>query len=310
MSFTFTAFKAYHGDSFLLSTPNSHILIDGGTANTYGQIIDKINDVKLNAIVVTHVDYDHIGGIINLINDDSIDVDECDFYMNHPDLAVTYQGEKVAYKHGDSLNELIKKKNKTFIPLHSCNEISIGDFNILVLSPLKKDLNTLHKNWNASKIIEDGELRYLSRQINNGDIINKSSIAFIASLKNQSVLFLGDSNPQIICNNLKNIGYSINNPINLSMLKLSHHGSQHNTNKELLEIINCSNYYISTNGGNYNHPDKETIKLLSDRTDELNTTFNIYLNYDIEDDIRSRCNFKFEKLNFIYKNDVSSNELN
>ncbi|MCF2304895.1 MBL fold metallo-hydrolase [Photobacterium carnosum] len=298
----FTSFKAMHGDSLLISTQKTKVLIDGGTPNTYGQIINTLDDNSLSAVFVTHVDYDHIGGIINLIEDDNYNIDNCIFYMNHPDLICEYQGNKVGFKHGDTVNDLLKRRKKTFNSIKSQDIINIDDIQLLALSPTENDILELHKNWNANKFYIDDQLTYIKRQKNNGDIINKSSIVLIITHNNINILLLGDAHAKPTCEELIKLGYSIKKPIFLDLIKISHHGSKHNTSKELLELVDCTNFYISTNGGNYNHPDKETIKLLADRATELNTTFNIYLNYDIEEDIRDKCIFSLKSLNFIYEN--------
>lgn len=72
-------YPADNGDAFLLSTDKTNILIDGGYARTYHSYIrpdlEEITnrDGCLNLVIVTHIDADHIGGIIYfLLNNDSI----------------------------------------------------------------------------------------------------------------------------------------------------------------------------------------------------------------------------------------------
>jgi beta-lactamase superfamily II metal-dependent hydrolase len=298
----FTSFRAMHGDAFLISTENSKILIDGGTPSTYGHISTTLNNVGLTAVLVTHVDFDHIGGIINLITDTKSNIKDCLFYMNHPDLIAEYQGDKVGFKHGDTIKSLLLKRGKSFIPVISRQTINMGDISILTLSPSADDVKSLHDHWDLSRVLKDGEYTYSERQKYNGDIINKSSIVFIASQDKKRILFLGDSHAKSTCDSLKLNGYTNDSPISIDLVKLSHHGSKHNTTAELLELIDCSRYYISTNGGHYGHPDKETIELLSNRASQLKVKFDIYLNYDLEDDIRKKCNFDLSNLNFIQQN--------
>ncbi|MCS6133851.1 MBL fold metallo-hydrolase [Shewanella baltica] len=298
----FTSFKALKGDAFLISVGVNNILVDGGTPNTYGQIASAIDESLLNAVFITHVDYDHIGGIINLINDFNFNLSDCAFYMNHPDLAVEYQGDEVGYKHGDSLQSILKKRNKEFSSLKSKDEIHIGEIVVSVLSPQVNILNDLHNNWNASKVFQDSGMSYSQRQINNGDIINKSSVVLLVTYGSRKILLLGDSHADTVCKVLKENAYSEVNPLCVELLKLSHHGSRHNTNDKMLKLIRCEKFYVSTNGASYGHPDSETIYLLQKRAAELNTVFTVYLNYDIEVEIRDKCSFELKNLEFKQEN--------
>ena len=67
---------AEYGDAILISITDSqdiHILIDGGTKETYEEFIKqemseiKRNGQKLNLLICTHMDYDHIGGLVQLL---------------------------------------------------------------------------------------------------------------------------------------------------------------------------------------------------------------------------------------------------
>lgn len=70
-----TIFPAVNGDSFFVETNESSILIDGGYVSTYRKFIKpKLEslrklDKNLNHLIVTHIDEDHISGIIKLIEE-------------------------------------------------------------------------------------------------------------------------------------------------------------------------------------------------------------------------------------------------
>jgi beta-lactamase superfamily II metal-dependent hydrolase len=296
----FSALKALTGDSFVIVWNDNALLIDGGMPNTYNFIRDKLSGKNLKAVFITHVDYDHIGGIINMIKADEVEHNESKFYMNSPDLAAHYNGSEVRYSHGDTLDIMLNALGHKFLPMtNTLDPITIDGLKITTLLPSEDTCITLCENWNASRIIEDGTYSYLKRQKNNGDIINKSSIVLVLEYHEARVLMLGDSHPDDVVGALVASKYK-----KFNMVKLSHHGSSHNTNKALLDEIECNKYFISTNGNIHEHPHSETIKLLSDRAVALEQVFSIYLNYDIEDEIRNRCQFKIKNLNFTFQQDV------
>ncbi|MEZ9524678.1 ComEC/Rec2 family competence protein [Enterovibrio norvegicus] len=295
----FISFRAYQGDAFIIRDNNTNILIDGGMPNTFGQIKSYIEEQPLDAVFVTHVDYDHLGGIFNLITDKDFEVNTCGFYMNHPEFPSEYQGEKVGFKHGHTLKDLLEKRGGTFKSITAEQKLKFGEIDVLVLSPEKETIKNLYLNWNKNITYENGRLKYKSKQTQSGDIINSSSSILLISCHNSKILMLGDSHAETAYKCISNLGFNAENKLSLSLLKLSHHGSKHNTSIDLLNIIDCNNFYISTNGGRYNHPDVETIQALENRANKLNTTFNVYLNYDIEEDIRHRCDFKITGLIFI-----------
>ncbi|MBB1466198.1 MBL fold metallo-hydrolase [Vibrio sp. SG41-7] len=295
----FISFGALQGDSFIVKSNSTNILIDGGMPSTYGQIREHLDHNGIDAIFITHVDYDHLGGIFNLVNDEELDLTSYQLFMNHPEFPSEYQGEEVGFKHGHSLKGVLEQRGKSFNQVTTNQELTFGNINVVVLSPDEVTVELLYESWESNIIYEDGILKYKKQQTQSGDIINKSSLILLLSCNGSNILMLGDSHAESACTSIKNRGYSAESPLPLNLLKLSHHGSSHNTNEELLALVDCTNYYISTNGGRYNHPDAETIQLLQERAAELGTSFTIYLNYDIEDDIRQRCNFPTSNLLFI-----------
>ncbi|MCH5586347.1 MBL fold metallo-hydrolase [Shimazuella sp. AN120528] len=73
-------FPASYGDSFLVSLGNkikTHILIDGGLKATYNCFLKtKLEEIsrlgeKISLLIVTHIDRDHIEGILELVHDNN-----------------------------------------------------------------------------------------------------------------------------------------------------------------------------------------------------------------------------------------------
>lgn len=105
---------------------------------------------------------------------------------------------------------------------------------------------------------------------------NESSIAFIIEYKTHKALFLGDSNPTVIITSLLELKEKENYEMNFDLVKVSHHGSLHNTTVELLNIISSSRWIISGNG-EHGNPDIDTIKLILKSNKEIQKQ--LYFNY-------------------------------
>ncbi|PQA54446.1 AVAST type 1 anti-phage system MBL fold metallo-hydrolase Avs1a [Siphonobacter curvatus] len=109
-------------------------------------------------------------------------------------------------------------------------------------------------------------------------ITNGSSISFILEIQEKKLLFLADAHPDIIVQSLKE--YDEKGLIKFDLIKVSHHGSFHNINKDLLDKIDSTKYIFSTNGDNHNHPHRETIAHIISRPSK--SCRELYFNYITE----------------------------
>jgi len=109
-------------------------------------------------------------------------------------------------------------------------------------------------------------------------VANGSSIAFLFEYAGRRLLLTGDAHPSVLVDGLRRLGYSEENPIQLDALKLAHHGSRANTSPELLRLLRCSRYLVSTSGARFDHPDMECLaRIARANGDDPDTTF--YFNY-------------------------------
>lgn len=88
-------------------------------------------------------------------------------------------------------------------------------------------------------------------------VTNRSSIAFLLRCGTKSALFLGDAHPSPIVGQLRAISPS--GPLDVDLLKVSHHGSRRNTSPDLLAAVKASHCLISTDGSKHGHPDIEAL---------------------------------------------------
>lgn len=312
----FIVLPAFHGDCILIKTYDIEhkefvILIDGGTAQTFRYSLkETIRDIsRINLLILTHIDSDHIAGLINLFKSSSIDnihIDE--IWMNNPDLVEVNSEELISVRQGDNLKNLIIDKK----PETKLSQISILDgvinrsgIEFTILSPTLDIVKGLYDRWEELRLSEKQKnksnissvqssytqsLEELSKipfcpdKSINDDIFNSSSIAFLLKCPDISLLLLADSRPEIITQNLISIGVSEKNPLVVDYVKVSHHGSLNNTSQELLSLISSNNYLISTNGGtaDHRHPSRETIARIVYNSNRTEERLNIFFNYSLK----------------------------
>ena len=89
---------------------------------------------------------------------------------------------------------------------------------------------------------------------------NGSSIAFLAEYRGKSCMFLGDAHSSVLVDSIRRLlAKRGEEKLEVDAVKLPHHGSQNNVSHELIELIACPRYLISTNGNIFEHPDAEAI---------------------------------------------------
>lgn len=318
--------KAFNGDSIWISfTKNErsmNILIDGGTSTTYSykdkkggkimegdlkQLIDciKFKGEKLDLVILTHIDDDHIDGFLKWFSTDGTAIQYIkEIWFNSGRTIKKYLNdilseiEPLAFKEKTTLTSVRQGVDfENYIRKEAIWDERViiqGDIidwngiSFQMLSPGKEKLEKLLKEW-KKKVPEsllDTSRKYdykktLKKLIDEDlfeedkDAYNGSSIAFILKNEGKNYLLLGDSHPSEIVIALKNLGYNKDNKLKVELFKLSHHGSQKNTSAELLNLIETNNYVVSTNGELHNHPDKATIA----RIVMSNPRAKIYFNY-------------------------------
>ena len=182
---------ALNGDCILVEFQTSHyILIDGGYVDTYeNYLLPTLKEIesrggKLDVVVVTHIDGDHISGIIRLLEDMPIGIGEIWYngYRHIQSVAVTTEDKEtfvhrsickesqseeckpISAKQGCTLSALIArngipwnipwKGNTIMAPM----SFTLGDAIIHVLSPNNEDIGTLESFW-KKRLIKDGLLK-------------------------------------------------------------------------------------------------------------------------------------------------------
>ncbi len=292
------ALPAHNGDCLLLEFLGDdgqlhYIWVDGGLVRSYQEFGKAVAEqliqqkAKIDLMVVTHVDQDHIGGILALCNDPAIPPDWIQqFWFNSGELLSAWLGEEPGSQRGISLAELDEQASRSIgqgirledylrqhanwhkQPIKRYSTLSVSGAEISVLTPSVSALQRLHHNWQKETSQERSldpndyslSLEALSRRPERADasVANASSISFVFEYRDKRILMLGDAWASDVVEALRALGYTAEDPLRLDALKLSHHASRASISSELLDLIDCDTFIVSTDGSRHQLPHKET----------------------------------------------------
>ena len=179
--------KAGNGDCVSIENRTEFVLIDGGTAQSFScWESNVVGKDKIDCVIVTHIDNDHVNGMIKLLQNDSCpDIDQ--FYFNGAEQlfgklnhnvvsdhmtdtklrAISEESsaigsrDQIGYSEGTSLSYLLLGKRITPNPSvggaalyrESCDSFNVGDIKFSVIGPSKLALQGLKDCW-KDKLLE------------------------------------------------------------------------------------------------------------------------------------------------------------
>lgn len=297
---------AHHGDCLWVEygpkTKPLRMLIDCGTGATFPALKEKIEALPagqrhFELFVVSHVDDDHIGGALALLDGlKGLGVTISDVWFNaYPHLegkAIASGPDLLGAKQGEKLSGLIVDRSLAWNRHFKgravvCEEdgdlpqVKLkGGMKLTLLSPYWTQLEKMKTAWIAEckkagllpggavedSVIDDtlGDETDVNTLANtpfkpDAAPANGSSIAFLAEYRETRALFGADAYAPVLARSLERLGHSTEKRLPLHALKAPHHGSSHNFSRELMELVQASNLLISTNGDRFKHPDRAAI---------------------------------------------------
>lgn len=296
--------KADCGDSILIkykgNDNNIHnILIDGGLEYSYHSTIkDEIRTIEkrnesIDLLIITHTDSDHIGGIKAFIEDKEISKKIVNqFWFNATENVILDMSDStnISTKQGIKLQNYLKTQKKwhkqAILALQTYHLFGVK---LTILSPNKKGLEKFQKKLKSTTIGSPksdhkktlDELMKTDKFRQDTSVYNDSSIAFILEFNHKKTLFLSDTKPSTIVQSLKQLGYTNLKKLQVNYVKIAHHGSKANTNYQLLELIDCYNFIVSTDASAYNHPHKVTFaRIIKQIRKNSKKKINFIFNYE------------------------------
>ena len=250
--------------------------------------------------IISHIDNDHIGGLVNFINDKDFFSANCDklecVWMNYGgkgDYNVQKMGE-IGYNQGKELRDLLLECSVDFMSgVIEGLKYEMAGARLTVIAPDKPAMDQYKKWWSQKEFLDavstsagqiaakecDYDKAFSDFDENNyyedNSVTNRSSIAMVLTYHNKNYLFSADSCSSILKEGLISHGFVQEGKVHLAQMHMPHHGSCRNTSKELLDIIDCDRYVITGDGRNrYHLPNKEMIaRLLKTNTKNFTLFF-------------------------------------
>jgi hypothetical protein len=291
--FSVQMLPARQGDSLWIEygddATKNRIIIDAGTPEMINLLKEKIiqlpeKERHFELLVITHVDNDHIGGMLELseLNLPGLVFD--DIWFNGWQHLPGSGHEEFGPVQGEFLTKWLLQPGRPWNEKFNRESICVpdegippskdlpGGMKLTLLSPGKDELSRLRPKWEQACLnagidrtkpmpspepVPEGfesmgvvDIDALARSKYKEDTseANGSSIALLAEFNRRKLLLGGD------LEEVRDKG-----KLRLDALKLPHHGSRANLSKGLLEKIECKRYLFSTDGTQFKHPDREAV---------------------------------------------------
>lgn len=293
------SFNIGQADCFLIrifdNNKSFNLMVDCGQVGMSKNLSAELGTQRLNGIVVTHIDDDHIRGVVDIIENVAVNKlmkNTFIIYNKYDESLINYETgrkllEEIAKKFSQKL--LVKSYAKNY---HRENKIidrrsQINDLPVKILSKSQRILmnkttgekGTVYITLLSPDIIT---LKKFMRKWNNLTtdplLTNKSSVTFLLEYNGVNILMLGDAIVKDVLEEIKKIK-SIDR---IDYIKLSHHGAE-KSNAGIEEFIDdylCKEFSVTIPQNqsytNQQHPSRNLLKVLIDKK------CNIYTSTDYE----------------------------
>ena len=278
--------------------PPWRMLVDGGPPDTWPLLETRLkDDPRIDVAVITHIDSDHIGGMIPYLTS-PLAASIGDVWFNGrthlPDLpqrSVTQGESVVAALLGTPELDGARSAgtplpwNLAFGggPLETGQEAAFVEYavpdgpRITLLSPTTKRLLALATAWYAA--IRDAtrgeeesgqpdspaplvDLAAIAAEqtSKDGSVPNGSSIALLIEHRGASLVLGADAFGTVLGAGLAGLAAARDVPVlPVDAFKLPHHGSKSNVLEALVQIAPAQHYVVSSNGDTFHHPDDQAV---------------------------------------------------
>jgi beta-lactamase superfamily II metal-dependent hydrolase len=298
------ALDAGHGDALLVrwgpSSEPRTALIDGGPGSVWRRrvrprlmALDAGDIPHLSWVVVSHVDDDHIGGVLRLMYElhdarqkqenppyrvdrfwhNSLDDLATGGTVPPPPFAAAIN-RSLAAGHGPSaLRQSVNQGREardlaSFLGLVgnppvgstlTCGQhVDIDGLSVTVVGPRASELQKQWDRWRAA--VNGNDVRAAAAAFTDPNVFNHASIVLLLEYDGARVLLTGDARGDHLLEGLRELGIlaSPDDHLHVDVFKVPHHGSAHNSAPALFAAISADHYVISASG-RHGHPDRSVL---------------------------------------------------
>jgi beta-lactamase superfamily II metal-dependent hydrolase len=289
---------AGNGDSIWIEYGDNRsthrLLIDCGTNQTAKELARRVESLSerersFELFVMSHIDSDHIGGALPFLKTIRNGLKFGDVWFN----GWRHLSGQLGARQGEIFSTAIEdfklpwngrfKGAAIVVDGSELPEIVLpSGMKLTLLSPTREQLRKLAPAWTREMKrygLEPGSRVDYSRFLKGtpspstdveqladtpfaGDagLPNGSSIAMLAEFDGASVLLGADAHAPVLVTAIRKLLKERQaDRLTIDAFKVSHHASKNNLSAELLQLLKCQRYLISTNGDHFSHPDREAI---------------------------------------------------
>lgn len=296
---------AQHGDCLLVECGNDadvhRVLVDTGPPSTWKSLRARLDALPrdqrhIDLLVITHIDADHIGSVVRLLDDDALGVTFGDIWFNGFRHLPAPPADRGVAQAEVLTDRLTAGRDGSALPWNKAfdgDAVRLFDdgsspvvtlpfgLTLTLLSPTRDRLAKLRPTWQREiarleagassdqteqRRRRDAPSRHwvedaaATKSVDDVAAPNGSSIAFLAEFGGAAGLFGADAHPDVLSTSLAALAAHRGvTRLSVDAFKLPHHASQANVTTALLDTVTARDYLVSTNGAYFDHPDRAAI---------------------------------------------------
>lgn len=249
--FQIHAIDVGQGDCTLIKFPNNEtMLIDAGRSGEGERVVAYLKNFfkneglnKINYLVLTHSDSDHIGGAIDVLQNIEVDT------VYRPNIYTQEEADELAYG------------SQVYV-------VDTVTYNTIIDLIEQKDCNVVVTKAGESMNLGGARVEFLSPNEEYYSDSNSFSAVIMITYQTKKFLFMGDAGVDIENVLIEEYG----SYLDADVLKVGHHGSATSSSSAFLDIVSPS-YSLMYISSNKDFPDTSVVNKLRELGSEIYSTY-------------------------------------